>query len=73
MRPIITNRQFLLNTKMAIVILHPAKSHKLKAMLLLTCLLCYAIIGLTLIGLTSHHGANYKITANYDQAYNRHP
>ena len=22
--------------------------------------MCYAIIGLTVIGLTSHHGANYK-------------
>ena len=36
-------------------------------------LVCYAIIELTAIGLTSHHGANYKITTKHDQAYNRHP
>ena len=35
--------------------------------------MCYAIIGLTAIGLTSHHSENYKITINQDQAYNRHP
>ena len=33
----------------------------------------YAIIGLAEIGLTSHHGANYKITTNHCQAYNGHP
>ena len=35
--------------------------------------MCYTIIGLTAIGLTSHCSVNYKITTNHGQAYNRHP
>ena len=37
--PIVTHRKFLLNTKMATVVLHHAKFHKIKVMLLLTYLL----------------------------------
>ena len=35
--------------------------------------MCYAIIGLTAVRLTSHCSANYKIATNHCQAYNRHP
>ena len=32
-----------------------------------------AMLKIGMIGLTPHHGTNYKIATNYGQAHNRHP